>query len=62
MLETPLRVNEGYLFCCCFCLSHLFLESSASGSGSEACLTVEALDALGFLIIGSIDRRLVSIM
>lgn len=32
-------------------------ESSATGSGSEACLTVEALDALGFLITGSIDRR-----
>jgi len=45
-----------------FCSSHLFLESSASGSGSEACLTVEALDALGFLITGSIDRRWVSIL
>ncbi|KAJ7374084.1 TBCC domain-containing protein 1 [Desmophyllum pertusum] len=32
-------------------------ESSANGSGNEACLTVEALDALGFLITGSIDRR-----
>lgn len=32
-------------------------ESSGIGSGSEACLTVEALDALGFLITGSIDRK-----
>ena len=45
-----------------FFASHLFLESSANGGGSEACLTVEALDALGFLITGSIDRRLVSII
>ena len=35
-------------------------ESSANnGSGNEACLTVEALDALGFLITGVTDGRLV---
>ena len=35
-------------------------ESSANnGSGNEACLTVEALDALGFLITGVTDSRLV---
>ena len=35
-------------------------ESSANnGSGNEACLTVEALDALGFLITGATDSRLV---
>ena len=35
-----------------------FSESSANnGCGSEACLTVEALDALGFLITGASDSR-----
>ena len=38
------------------------LESSANnGHGSEACLTVEALDALGFLIAGATEHRSVVI-
>lgn len=42
-----------------YCYSSLFLsESSANnGCGSEACLTIDALDALGFLITGSTDNR-----
>lgn len=62
MLEILLRVNEGYLFCCCFCLFYLFLEFSVSGSGSEVCFIVEVFDVFGFFIIGLIDRRLVFIM
>lgn len=44
----------------CFVVVFVCAESSANnGSGNEACLTVEALDALGFLITGVTDGRLV---
>ena len=44
----------------CFGVVFVCAESSANnGSGNEACLTVEALDALGFLITGVTDGRLV---